>query len=259
MLSRVHCFQHRPAALRWGQLISPQSQCLPLLASREGRASSGWVGKWIRAGALRQRCNLLYKSWVLIIEPGLLAAAAGKTGPWLPLNLMAFGHLIPLAYLKIRMPVPSEMHVVRWNPLSRCRQKTFTQLASAEPGALPQALGCLGHDLWVEEEWAGAQGMGLGSAHKQRHWARCLCLCRAAAHPSPFAPPLSRSSPARLRPPLAVRWQRAGATAQPRAGGQIRNHASEATGKRGEDQFWGIWGQRRLWLQPRELFLVGSY
>lgn len=41
----------------------------------------------------------------MIIKHGHLATAVGKTGPWLPLNLMAFGHTIPLACLESRIPV----------------------------------------------------------------------------------------------------------------------------------------------------------
>lgn len=111
-----------PAAVKWHQVKSPTPQYLQLFWSSKGKAIPGWGKKLIQTHVLRQRCKLLYKSWALIIEPGLLAGATGKTGPWLTLNLMAFGHPIPLAYLKTRIPLSPDIYVVRWNPSSHCRQ-----------------------------------------------------------------------------------------------------------------------------------------
>lgn len=111
-LSIAHFQQHYPAALRWGQLISPQYQC------EQGREILfSWMEKLIRACALHQRYNFLCESWALIIEHGHLAV--GETGPRLPLNVMAFGRMIPLAGLKTWIPVKKSIGrvVMGWHDL----------------------------------------------------------------------------------------------------------------------------------------------
>lgn len=150
-----------PAALAWHQVMSPTPQCLPLLKSSKGKASPGWGRKWIQAHVLRQRCKLFYKSWALIIEPGLLAGAAGKTGPWLTLNLMAFGHAIPLAYLKTRIPLSPDIYVVRWNPSSHCRQRHFYSTVFSKARSSPWGRGVFSSCcLWDSGKKQGQQRSG---------------------------------------------------------------------------------------------------